>query len=102
MGCCCERRPFPVSRSGWRRVQPYMARCFGIDRSHDARQVHFDQGLWIAPRPPGLAALAAADLVQTSRIGINQGQDIPWRWYWRASRSVSRRVRGIGSPPTMN
>ena len=71
-----------------------LARCFGIDRSRDAQQVHPDQGLWIAPRRPELAALAAADLVQTSRIGISQGQDIPWRWYWRASRSVSRRVRG--------
>ena len=71
-----------------------LARCFGLDRSRNAQQVHPDQGLWIAPRPPELAALAAADLVQTSRIGISQGQDIPWRWYWRASRSVSRRVRG--------
>ena len=71
-----------------------LARCFGIDRSRDAQQVHPDQGLWIAPRPPELAALAAADLVQTSRIGIGQAQDIPWRWYWRASRSVSRWVRG--------
>ena len=71
-----------------------LASCFGLDRSRNAQQVHPDQGLWIAPRPPELAALAAADLVQTSRIGISQGQDIPWRWYWRASRSVSRRVRG--------
>ena len=75
-----------------------LARCFGLDRSRNAQQVHPDQGLWIAPRPPELAALAAADLVQTSRIGISQGQDIPWRWYWRASRSVSRRVRGDRPP----
>ena len=75
-----------------------LARCFGIDRSHDAQLVHPDQGLWIAPRPPALAALDAADLMQTSRIGISQGQDLPWRWYWRASRSVSRRVRGDRPP----
>jgi len=71
-----------------------LARCFGIDRSHNAQLVHPDQGLWLAPRPPALANMAAVDLVQTSRIGISQGQDLPWRWYWRASRSVSRRVRG--------
>ena len=75
-----------------------LARCFGINRSHDAQLVHPDRGLWFAPRPPELAALGVADLVQTSRIGISQGQDLPWRWYWRASRSVSRRVRGDRPP----
>ena len=76
-----------------------LARCFGIDRTHDAQLVHPDRGLFIAPRPSELANLAAADLMQTSRIGISQGQDLPWRWYLRASRSVSRRVRGDRPPP---
>ncbi|MCP9942200.1 DNA-3-methyladenine glycosylase [Cyanobium sp. ATX 6E8] len=76
-----------------------LARWFGIDRSHDAQPVHPDQGLWIAPRPPELVGLGDADLMQTSRIGISQGQDIPWRWYWRASRSVSRRAKGDRQPP---
>jgi len=76
-----------------------LARRFGIDGSHDARPVDPDHGLWIAPRPPALAAAGALDLVQTTRIGIRQGQELPWRWYWRASRSVSRRARGDRTPP---
>ena len=76
-----------------------LARRFGIDRSRDAQLVHPDRGLWIAPRSPELAGLGAADLTQTSRIGISQGQELSWRWYLRASRSVSRRARGDRQPP---
>lgn len=76
-----------------------VARCFGIDRSHDAQPVDPDRGLWIASRPPVLAGLGHVDLVQTRRIGISHGQDLRWRWYWRASRSVSKRAKGDRQPP---
>jgi DNA-3-methyladenine glycosylase len=75
-----------------------LARRFGIDRSHNAQPVQPDQGLWIAPRPSSLVDLAAHDLIQTTRIGISQGQDLPWRWYLRASCSVSRRAKGDPTP----
>lgn len=75
-----------------------LARRFGLDRSHDSQLVHSDQGIWIAPRPQALNRLKPADLVQTARIGISKGQELPWRWYLRTSRSVSRRVKGDPSP----
>lgn len=75
-----------------------LARRFGIDRSHDGEPLDAMRGLWLAPRPPALA-LPADDLVQTTRIGISQGQELPWRWYLRRSRAVSRRAPGDRLPP---
>ncbi len=76
-----------------------LARRFGMDRSHDALPASPDRGLWLAPRPAALAGLTSADVVQTGRVGISQGQELPWRWYLRASRSVSRRAQGDRQPP---
>ncbi|MFZ9713783.1 MAG: DNA-3-methyladenine glycosylase [Vulcanococcus sp.] len=75
-----------------------LARRFGLDRSHDSQRADPAHGLWLAPKPAALAAQGAFGLMQTTRIGISQGQDLPWRWYLRSSRSVSRRAKGDRTP----
>jgi DNA-3-methyladenine glycosylase len=83
-----------------------LARRFGLDRRHNGRPARVDQGLWLAPRPARLqdrmeqGSQEGRQLVTaTTRIGIREGQDLPWRWYLTLSRSVSRRARGDGTPP---
>ena len=79
-----------------------LAKRFGLSKRHDAMAVDPGSGVWLVPRPPEVSAALAssgpAALVQTNRIGLSQGQELPWRWYWQASRSVSRRARGDRQP----
>ncbi len=42
------------------------------------------------------------DLVQTKRIGISKATDLPWRWYLKSCRSVSKRDKGDKMPKLEN
>ena len=72
-----------------------LARRFGLDRGDDSCPVTGEHDVWLAPRP---ASLASPVLVTTTRIGISQGQELPWRWYLQRSRSISRRALGDRQP----
>ena len=64
-----------------------LARRFGIDLSHNAQPVAKDTGLWLsaASEPPGT-------LIQSARVGIKQGLDLPWRWLLAGHPSLSKPV----------
>jgi DNA-3-methyladenine glycosylase len=51
------------------------------------------QAMWIEHRASDWQAkldLGAIELTQTTRIGLTQGVDLPWRWYLKGCRAVSK------------
>lgn len=85
----CDRLP------SWSKDKPHRAgsgpgklcRLLQIDRQLDGVALHPDQHLWLEARSPDFNE----PIVQTTRIGITQGIDIPWRWYLSDRTSVSRK-----------
>jgi DNA-3-methyladenine glycosylase len=68
-----------------------LCRCLEIDRSLSQIPLMHGQFLWL--EHPSLnihAETSSPELVQTTRIGLTQGADIPWRWYLKGSAAVSK------------
>jgi DNA-3-methyladenine glycosylase len=67
-----------------------------LDESLKGRRIHPDSGLWVEARSPQIAQQIAEQrlkITQTTRIGLSQGADIPWRWYLSDSPAVSKKAK---------
>ena len=73
-----------------------LAKRFGLNRNFDNLLLSPANDFWLTE---GKISMGMGNIVQTTRIGISQAKDIPWRWYLKSSRSVSKRAKGDRIPP---
>lgn len=70
-----------------------LCQLFDIDRTLTELPLQPESGLWLVHRCPeqqqGFAS-GQISVTQTTRIGLTQGADLPWRWYVRDSKAVSK------------
>ena len=70
-----------------------LCRALKIDLSLTESRLATGEPMWLEHRQPEFdrrVAEGAIAFVQTTRIGLTQGADLPWRWYIKGNRSVSR------------
>jgi DNA-3-methyladenine glycosylase len=70
-----------------------LCRVMEIDLSFYGAKLDQEQSLWIEGRSADFQALLDGDrhqLVQTTRIGLTKGAELPWRWYLKDCPAVSR------------
>ncbi len=70
-----------------------LCRALQIDLTHTARPFAVGQELWLEGRSPQFQQQLDAGeitLVQTTRIGLTQGVELPWRWYLANCAAVSK------------
>ncbi len=73
-----------------------LAKRFELNLCHDNCQLTQENDLWLASN--SLTSINTT-VVRTTRIGITKAKELPWRWYLKESRSISKRKRGDRCPP---
>ena len=71
-----------------------VCRALKIDRTLNDTRLQPHQPLWLEPRTVSVQAAIAdgsQSIVQTTRIGLTQGVDLPWRWYAANCPAVSKK-----------
>ncbi len=70
-----------------------LCRAMQIDLNLYGIKLEQGQSLWIEHRSIDLQAMLEIDrlkLIQTTRIGLTQGVELPWRWYLKDCPAVSK------------
>ncbi|HCF30292.1 MAG TPA: 3-methyladenine DNA glycosylase, partial [Cyanobacteria bacterium UBA11049] len=70
-----------------------LCRILQIDRSLNGTILQPGEPLWLEHRRPEFQQqldAQAVTIVQTTRIGLSKGIDLPWRWYLHPCPAVSR------------
>jgi DNA-3-methyladenine glycosylase len=70
-----------------------LCRAMQIDLSLYGTKLEPGQSLWIEQRSANFQAMLDVNhlnLIQTTRIGLTQGVELPWRWYLKDCPAVSK------------
>lgn len=62
-----------------------LCQALGIDKAMNGHDLH-NEPLRLIPQPP----LSHQDIVQTTRIGISKGMEMPWRFFIADNEWVSK------------